>query len=80
MCRLPRWCCYEEWDDTDSVVWTQSGTASVSGDRVTIRVTHENGAPIKVFTIVANWEVEGDELRLTVVDGPVTYVLAGTRR
>ncbi|MCD6249751.1 MAG: hypothetical protein J7J98_05410 [candidate division Zixibacteria bacterium] len=72
---------YQEFDANDSVLYYDSGPATISGTSLTITVSSENGTPVTPYTTFSGtWDLTGNILTLTMVEGTNTAVLVMTKQ
>ncbi len=71
---------YEEKDAQGNTLYTQTGTFAVTGQNVTITITHENGQQLQQPVIIqGTWAVTGNQLTFTTQIQGNTVVLVFTR-
>ena len=71
---------YEEKDAQGNTVYQQTGTFTVSGQNVTINITHANGQPLQQPIVIAGtWAITGNQLTFTTQIQGNAVVLVFTR-
>lgn len=70
----------EELDSDGMVIWTESGTFSVSGSNATITITSDSDGPVDPPDIMSGtWALDGNELTLTTNLDQLIVVLIATK-
>lgn len=71
---------YEEKDAQGNTLYTQTGTFAVTGQSVTVTITHENRQPLQQPVILSGtWAITGNQLTFTTQIQGNTVVLVFTR-
>lgn len=71
---------YEERDAQGTVLHSETGTFSVSGQSVTVTITHSNGQPLQQPIVIAGtFVITGNQLTFTTQMQGSTVVLVFTR-
>jgi hypothetical protein len=70
----------QELDSDDMVIWTESGTFSVSGNNATITITSDSDGPVDPPDIMSGtWALDGNELTLTTTMEGYRVVIVATK-
>lgn len=71
---------YEERDAQGNVLYSESGTFTVSGQNVTVNITHSNGQPLQQPIVIAGtFAITGNQLTFTTQLQGNNVVLVFTR-
>ncbi len=71
---------YEERDAQGNVLYTETGTFSISGQSVTVTITHSNGQPLQQPIVIAgSFVITGNQMTFTTQMQGNTVVLVFTR-
>ena len=70
----------EELDSDGTVIWTENGTFTVSGNQATITITSDGDGPVDPPDIMSGtWALDGNELTLTTTFEGLPVVIFATK-
>jgi len=70
----------EELDSDGMLIWTESGTFTVSGNNATITITSNSDGPVNPPDVMSGtWALDGNELTLTTTLEGLTVVIVATK-